>query len=112
MSEETDDRLAKIEAMLTKVLERLEGPAVAIPRRGFSLKEAGEMLGKSPLTIREWCQLGRINAAKRLEGGKRGEYWWVSAEEITRYRDEGLLPIDPSRNEGRRAPLTLGRTGS
>lgn len=97
MSEETEDRLAKIEAMLSKVLERLEGPASS-GRVNYSVEEAATILGKAPYTVREWCRLGRINAVKRGEARGRAVLWGVPADELGRLKDQGLLPVDVSRN--------------
>lgn len=63
-------------------------------RAWYSTEEAATLLGKAPFTVRAWCRNGRIEARKREAGrGKWGE-WEVSAEEIARYRDHGLLPAD------------------
>ena len=58
----------------------------------YSTAEAAELLGKAEFTVREWCRLGRVRALKR--GSGRGKYlsWVISAEELGRFRREGLLP--------------------
>jgi len=68
------------------------------PRREYSVDEIAEILGKSSYTVREWCRLGHINATKRAERRGAAALWSISAEELDRYNNEGLLPIDPSRN--------------
>lgn len=63
-------------------------------RAWFSTEEVAALLGKAPFTVRAWCRNGRIEARKREAGrGKWGE-WEISAEEIARYRDHGLLSAD------------------
>lgn len=82
-----ETRLASMEAMLKQLLK-----APATDRASYSVEEVAEMLGKAPFTVREWCRDGRINASKRAE--KRGgtEMWSISAQEVTRYQNDGLLP--------------------
>jgi hypothetical protein len=58
------------------------------------------MLNKNSYTVREWCRQGRINATKRPERRGGAELWNISAAEIARIRDEGLLPQDLGRNRG------------
>jgi transposase len=62
------------------------------------VEEAASMLGKSSYTVREWCRHGQVNAAKRAERRGGAALWSISAEEVKRYKNEGLLAIDPDRN--------------
>jgi hypothetical protein len=71
------------------------------PRAAYTVEEAAGLLGKDTYTVRDWCRLGRINAHKRTERRGGSATWGITADEVTRYRNEGLLPIDPSRNTGR-----------
>jgi hypothetical protein len=90
------DRIDQIDAKLDRVLDLLRDRSEV--RQHFSVEECAPKLNKSAYTIREWCRMGRINAFKCND--KRGDSaaWRVSAEEISRILDFGLLPIDPSRN--------------
>jgi hypothetical protein len=96
----------QIRMMLAKILERLELPSTR-GRTNYTVKEAAELLGRAVYTVREWCQMGRINALKRRQKRAKGEVWSIEAEEIERYRNEGLLPIDPERNVDCWADLTI-----
>lgn len=62
-------------------------------RKSYSPAEAAEELSRKPYTVREWCRLGRINAKKRPTGRGDAEEWEISAEEVERIRNHGLLPI-------------------
>src|SRR4051812_12913024 len=60
----------------------------------YTTAEVGDLLDKSEYTVREWCRLGRVRASKRPCGRGKSKEWVVSHEELTRLRNEGLLP-DP-----------------
>ena len=91
-------RLSGIEAMLAQILESVAAPKV--PRERYTVEEVAAMLDKTPYTVREWCREGRINATKRPERRGGSELWSISVDEITRVRNEGLLPQDLRRNRG------------
>ncbi len=58
----------------------------------YSTADIAAIVSRSEFTVREWCRLGRIQAEKRSCGrGYSGE-WMVSHQELTRVRNEGLLP--------------------
>ena len=81
-----EERLEKIEAMLTVLVER------QTVKDFYEVEEFAKLVGKSPFTCREWCRGIRIRAEKKLSG--RGAYarWVVPHAELLRYRREGLLP--------------------
>jgi hypothetical protein len=60
----------------------------------YTTSEVAEILVRAEFTVREWCRLGRIYAEKRLSGRGRAKEWIVSHQELTRIRNEGLLPLD------------------
>ena len=59
----------------------------------YSTSEVANILNKAEFTVREWCRLGRIWAAKRKAGRGVAKEWMISHNELTRIRNEGLLPI-------------------
>jgi hypothetical protein len=69
-------------------------------RTSYTVEEAATLLGKKPYTVRQWCLEGRINATKRAERRGGSEVWNISAVEIDRYRNEGLLPVMRARLAG------------
>ncbi len=88
-SKELDQRLARIEQMLQALIEQ------RTVKEWYTTAEVATLLDKAEFTVREWCRLGRVNAQKKKCGrGIAGE-WVVSHEELTRVRNEGLLP-DPN----------------
>ena len=82
-----EERLDKIEVMLTVLVERQQ------VREWYTTQEFAKTAGKAEFTIREYCRLGRLRAEKRQSG--RGAYpqWVLSQAELDRYRRNGLLPI-------------------
>ncbi|QDV26088.1 helix-turn-helix domain-containing protein [Aureliella helgolandensis] len=83
--------------ILLRRLDQIEAKLQIDPkgeREYFSVSEAAELLGKATFTVREWCRLERINARKRPSGRGRSLEWMISAKEIQRIIDQGLLPRD------------------
>jgi hypothetical protein len=82
-----DQRLERIEALLTVLVER------ETVKEWYTTEEFARAVGRADFTVREWCRLGRIKARK--QGSGRGPYaaWVIAHEELLRYRREGLLPL-------------------
>ena len=80
-------RLERIEQAIRTLAGQRTGKA------WYSPAEAARLLGKAEFTTREWCRLGRIHARKRSSGRGRSKEWMISAEELTRVQNEGLLPL-------------------
>src|SRR5689334_11022494 len=91
-----DGMRAELTAVHAQLRAKPSGPAE--PREWYSVEEVAEAVGKRPYSVREWARLGRINAVKRAERRGGSALWSISAEEVRRYREKGLLPIDPDRN--------------
>jgi hypothetical protein len=79
--------LQELKAMLVALVER------QLVREWYSIEEFARIVGRAEFTCREWCRLGRINAAKKESG--RGAYaaWAISHAELLRFQREGLLPL-------------------
>ena len=92
-STEIERRLDRIEKMLESLVNQ------RTIKEWYTPAEIGQLLGKAEFTVREWCRLGRIHARKKPCGrGVAGE-WIISTEELTRIRNEGLLPqVNPYRH--------------
>lgn len=82
---------------LTVRLDRIEQTLVLLVQQRtvkewYSTAEIAKVLGKAEFTVREWCRLGRVRAQKKKCGRGVASEWIVSHEELTRIRNEGLLP--------------------
>jgi hypothetical protein len=84
-----DERLERIEAMLSLLVER------QTVREWYSTEEFARIVGRAEFTVREWARHGRILAEKKDSG--RGSYasWAISHGELLRFQREGLLPPQP-----------------
>jgi Helix-turn-helix domain len=80
-----EERLEKIEAMLTVLVERQQ------TREWYSVEEFARIVGRSEFTCREWCRHGRIQAEKKESGRGAHASWVISHAELLRYQREGLL---------------------
>jgi hypothetical protein len=82
------NRLDRIEDTLAQLLQR------NTMKDYYTTAEVAKSLGKAEFTVREWCRLGRVYAEKRQTGRGRTKEWIISHQELTRIRNEGLLPLD------------------
>lgn len=89
MTPETNELLQRLERIEAALL-RLEGKQ---EKDWYSTDELAAFLEKAPYTCREWARHGRINAKKRACGRGRAKEWVVSADEVKRIQEEGLLPF-------------------
>src|SRR5438552_1122355 len=87
-TDEVLTRLAHIEALLAALVEQ------RTVKDWYSTAEVAALLGRAEFTVREWCRLGRVRAEKKKCGRGPASEWIVSHAELTRIRNEGLLP-DP-----------------
>ena len=87
MSMSLEDRMERIEALLSALVEQQQ------VREWYEVDEFARLVGKAPFSIREHCRLGRLKAEKRRSGRGAHAQWVISDDELLRYRREGLLPI-------------------
>src|SRR3954453_12471295 len=83
--------LARIDERITELRDLVVGQRTIQDK--YSTAEAAKGLGKSEFTVREWCRLGRVRAEKRPCGRGHSQEWSISHAELTRIRNEGLLPL-------------------
>jgi DNA-directed RNA polymerase specialized sigma24 family protein len=86
--DELHARLERIEALLTSLVEQ------RTVKEWYTTAEIAKILGRAEFTVREWCRLGRVHAEKKKSGRGIASEWIVNHAELTRVRNEGLLP-DP-----------------
>jgi hypothetical protein len=87
MENEILERLDRIEEAIKQLIED------RTPKEYYSTAEVAAILGKAEFTVREWCRQGRVWAEKRPCGRGNSKEWMISHEELTRIRNEGLLPM-------------------
>jgi predicted transcriptional regulator len=80
-------RLDRIESALAILVEQ------KTVKDWYTTSETAKGLGRTEYTVREWCRQGRIKAKKKLCGRGKGGEWLISHEELTRIKNEGLLPF-------------------
>lgn len=80
------ERLARIEQALDLLVQQ------RTVKEWYSTAEVAKLLDKAEFTVREWCRLGRVSAEKKKCGRGVASEWIISHEELTRVRNEGLLP--------------------
>jgi hypothetical protein len=85
-------RLDRIESALAELLRQRTN------KEWYSTAEVAETLGRAEYTVREWCRQGRIRARKKPCGRGKGGEWLVPHDELTRLKNEGLLPPGLSGN--------------
>jgi hypothetical protein len=81
-----EERLEKIEAMLIVLIQRQS------VREWYTTEQFAQVVGKAEFTVREWCRLGRVHAAKQKSGRGAFAAWTISHEELLRFQRDGLLP--------------------
>jgi len=90
------ERLGELENAVTAIeqcVTTADSPAKQAPDRQFySVQEFAKQVERGEYTVREWCRMARINAEKCESGRGEAKNWKIPAEELTRYRDHGLLP--------------------
>lgn len=80
-----EERLTRIESLLIAISSRQS------EREWYSVEEFATIVGRSVLTCRCWCRMGRIQASKKVSGRGSHSAWAISNEELQRYQKEGLL---------------------
>ncbi|NOY42773.1 MAG: hypothetical protein GXP26_13185 [Planctomycetes bacterium] len=66
-------------------------PTPTAEREYYSVQEFATLVERSEYTVREWCRFARIHAEKCETGRGEAKSWKIPAEELSRYRDHGLL---------------------
>lgn len=89
--EELKEGQNQIQSVILEIREALESRQPM--KEAYTVAEVAELLGKRPYTVRQWCRLGRVNAKKRPVGRGDTREWEISAEEVERIKNHGLLPF-------------------
>ena len=82
----TMDRLAAFESKLDRIDRRLQAaPAGSVDKAWYTVEEVAALIQKSPWTVRQACNKGRIAAQKSPD-----DKWRISKEEVTKIQNYGL----------------------
>jgi hypothetical protein len=86
--EDVAERLRHIEQMLALLVQQ------RTIKEWYTTAEIAAILCKAEFTVREWCRLKRIRAAKKECGRGTSSEWIISHEELVRIQNHGLLPSE------------------
>ena len=87
------ERLNRIEQILLALVEQ------RTLKEWYTTADVAKLLDKAEFTVREWCRLGRVHAEKKKCGRGISSEWIISHAELTRIRNQGLLPeLNPYRH--------------
>src|SRR5882757_6898815 len=86
LHDNVSERLQRIEHMLELLVQQ------RTVKEWYTTAEVAKILCKAEFTVREWCRLGRVRAQKKKCGRGVASEWIISHEELSRVRNEGLLP--------------------
>jgi len=79
---------------LEQIVSTADPPSTQTAEREYySVQEFATLVERSEYTVREWCRYVRINAEKCETGRGEAKSWKIPAEELSRYRDHGLLAV-------------------
>ena len=82
----TMDRLAAFESKLDRIDRHLQAvPAGSADKAWYTVEEVAALIQKSPWTVRQACNKGRIAAQKSPD-----DKWRISKEEVTKIQNYGL----------------------
>ncbi len=81
-----EERLERMETLLAVLVERQTIKAF------YEIEEFARLVGRAPLTCRQWARQGRIHAQKKRSGRGGHAAWTIPHVELLRYQREGLLP--------------------
>jgi len=90
IQDDVAERLDRIEAMLQLLIQQ------RTVKEWYTTAEVAKILCKAEFTVREWCRLKRIRAAKKECGRGVASEWIISHEELIRIQNHGLLPNENS----------------
>ena len=88
---EVVDRLDRLDQKVSQLLDLVVRQKTI--KDYYTTADVAELTGKAEFTVREYCRLGRIVGTKRACGRGAHASWVISHAELTRYRNEGLLPL-------------------
>jgi transposase len=92
----SDVQWEKMEALLENLAQRLDRIeqrlAVSVVKETYTTAEAAQRVGRSEWTVRQWCNQGQVEGAKKVHGKGRTGEWRIPHDEVVRLQNEGPLP--------------------
>jgi hypothetical protein len=80
-------------------LERMERfLCVSVVKEAYAVEDVAERVERTPWTVRQWCNQGRVQAKKVPGRGRQGE-WRIPHDEVVRLQAEGPKPPGTFDNE-------------
>ena len=79
-----DEKLDELKSMVALLLGQLSAQG------WYTTQEFGRIVGRSAYSVREYCRKGLLQARKRPSGRGAGQ-WVIAADELERFRRDGLL---------------------
>jgi hypothetical protein len=89
-----EERIAPLlEAILQRQVFLQDRLALTVVKETYTIEETAGRLGRSDWTIRQWCNHGQVNGAKKVHGKGRTGEWRIPHDEVVRLQNEG--PLSP-----------------
>jgi transposase len=85
-----EDRMDALWHRLDRLEQLLTTSAV---KDAYTTEDVAKRLGRSEWTVRQWCNKGQVEGAKKVHGrGRKGE-WRIPHEALLKLQSEGPLPL-------------------
>src|SRR5262245_10457580 len=80
--------------LLLDMMGRIENRlAISVQKETYTISEAAKRLGKSDWTVRQWCNKGQVEGAKKIHGQGRTGEWRIPHDSLLRLQNEGPGPL-------------------
>jgi excisionase family DNA binding protein len=85
--------LALLQALHIRLDDIENKMALSREKETYTVEEAAKRLNRTPWTVRQWCNKGQLEGAKKVHGmGRTGE-WRIPHDALIRAQNQGPLPL-------------------